>query len=85
MTTKSERREAKRKKAREGKLMRGDRSVFTMWLRTLKRNRYYRTMTTEESERERSKPVNYAGLFVNGNKAQGAPFHLKAGTIEDDK
>ena len=49
MTTESERREAKRKKQREGKLMRGNRSVFTMWLRQiLKRNRLWRAGTLEE-------------------------------------
>jgi len=48
MTTKSERREAKRKKQREGKLMRGNRSVFTMWLRRIfKRNRLWRAGTLE--------------------------------------
>ena len=48
MTTKSERREAKRKKQREGKLMRGNRSVFTMWLQTLKRNRMWEAGTLDE-------------------------------------
>ena len=47
MTTKSERREAKRKKQREGKLLRGNRSVFTMWLQTLRRNRYYKANTLD--------------------------------------
>ena len=48
MTTKGERREAKRKKQREGKLLRGNRSVFTMWLQTLKRNRMWRAGTLKE-------------------------------------
>ena len=51
MTTKSERRDAKRKKQREGKLLRGNRSVFTMWLQTLKRNRMWKAGTLDEQKR----------------------------------
>ena len=47
MTTKSERREVKRKKQRDGKRLRGNRSVFTILREMLKRNRYYRAGTLE--------------------------------------
>ena len=52
MTTKSERRERKRRKRIKGKLLRGDRSVFTMWLQTLKRNRYYEACTIKGQDEQ---------------------------------
>ena len=47
MTTKSERGDAKRRKAKGGKLMRGNRSVFTILREKLKRNRYYEACTLD--------------------------------------
>ena len=45
MTDKYKRRDRKRRQAEKGKRMRGDRSVFTILRRILRRNRYYRAGT----------------------------------------
>ena len=61
------------------------RKLFAILRRIFKRNKYYRTMTPEESKLWRSKPVNMAGLFIPGNKLDGKPFTFKAGTIDEQK
>ena len=54
------------------------RKLFAILRRIFRRNKYYRTMTPEESELGRSKPVNMAGLFIPGNKLVGKPLTFKA-------
>ena len=47
MTTKSERRERKRRQREKSRRMRGDRSVFVILREKLKRNRYYEACTLD--------------------------------------
>ena len=77
MSTKSERREEKRKKAREGKLLRGERSVFTMWLRTLKRNRYWKAGTLEELEPSNTDEPRSGGSFKLCKHGENMPPYVR--------
>ena len=53
MKTRGERREEKRRKQKKGKRMRGDRSVFTIWRRILKRGEPIEIMTIKEKDNEK--------------------------------
>jgi len=63
MTTKSERRDRKRRKREEGKRLRGNRSVFLSWRQILKRNRYWKTGTLDDLEPSNTDEPRGGGSF----------------------